>query len=240
MEFKSPAIILGANRTASDSNYIVDVYTRQGGLMHVFAKINKRSKLRASLLSPLTVVDVILNIKPNQNIHRFKECQLRASTAAITNDPIKTSLALFLGEVVQHSIRYAECDTDLYNYLEYSIATLNELQQGKANFHLVFLIHLTRFLGFFPNVRHFSETSYFDLSIGAFVERQPSHDHFLNPQDSIAMAHLLRLNYDTMHKMTLNRSQRSVILHHIIDYFQYHVNGFGKIKSLEILEMLFQ
>lgn len=239
MEIKTPAIVLGSNHTPSDSGFMVNLYTRSQGLMTVYLKGTKRSALRRSMMMPLSVLDIVVFQKSGYSVFFVRDSQVRLSSAGISSDPIKTTMVLFLSEVIQRCIRYSEPDLELFNFLEDSIKTFNELKQGVANFHLVLLIRLTHYLGFFPNVKKFSSQSYFDLQQGTFVPNQPTHENFLAPKEAMSLAYLLRLNYSTMYKLELQGKERAQILRHIIDYYRLHVDGFGLLKSLEVLEVVF-
>ena len=153
-------------------------------------------------------------------------------------DISKMLTAQFLAEFLNHTLRLYQRDTALFDFVFDSICRYNSLARGQANFHLVFLVKLTHYLGFFPNLEGLDSGVCFDLENGCFVRRLPLHNNYLLPKDTIAFVHLLRLDYDTMYLFDVNRQQRNDILDHIIKYYKLHLAEFGDLRSLDVLREL--
>ena len=121
----------------------------------------------------------------------------------------------------------------------YSVQWLDACNEGFANFHLVFLIRLSRFLGFYPNLENYTEGCYFDLMNACFVHEQPLHGMFLRPQEASHIRLLTRMNYETMHLFSMSRAERSRCLEIICEYYRLHLPDFPELKSLAVLQELF-
>ena len=146
---------------------------------------------------------------------------------------------MFLAEFLTHATR-DEHETDLlYQFVESSILWLDEVEQGFANFHLVFMIRLTRFIGFFPNAEDGEPQAYFDLLNGCFTPSPPPHAHFLMPAEAGKIGLLMRLSYKTMHLCAMSRMERNRCTEVILEFYRLHVPGFPEMKSLEVLRQLF-
>lgn len=115
---------------------------------------------------------------------------------------------------------------------------LDNVQEHYANFHIVFMLRLTRFVGFYPNTDENDTDSFFDLREATFTSMLPTHPDFLAPTDSKIIKTLMRINYQTMHLLPLSRSERNRIAEIIITYYRLHMPSFPNIRSFEILQAL--
>ena len=60
---------------------------------------------------------------------------------------------MFLAEFLYRALKEEAPNEPLFAYLQHSIRWLDECEgRSFANFHLVFLMRLSRFLGLYPNV----------------------------------------------------------------------------------------
>jgi DNA repair protein RecO (recombination protein O) len=151
----------------------------------------------------------------------------------------RSSLTIFLNEVIYKSIRQQGKDELLFEFLFYSIALLDRLEKGLANFHLYFLLRLTRFLGFFPDKSSFKETAFFDLKTAEFVPKLPPHAFVIEPLQSKFWQQLLESSYENLEQLSIGPADRKVLLDHLLDYYRLHVDNFGEIKSQAVLSELF-
>ena len=120
---------------------------------------------------------------------------------------------------------------------------------GIANFHLVFLMRTTRFLGIYPNLEKMESFEqkisqqpkpyWFDLIAGEYSEHQPVHSSCLRPDEAALMPLLFRMDYSTMHVFRFNRQQRQRCLEVLIEYYRIHVPQFPELKSLDVLAEIF-
>jgi DNA repair protein RecO (recombination protein O) len=225
----------------SDKYAIIHIYTElYGRATYLVANQRKRrTRMSNAHFMPLSVVEMEVEHKKTREIQRLKEVRIFYPLMNIPSHPIKNTLALFLSEVLYRIIHSAEPDSKLFDYLYHSIRHLDILEQGIANFHLVFLIHLTRYLGIFPNAELQTSGSFFDLMNGVFTTQQPVHSHFLNQEESVVFARLLRMNYENMALYSFSRKERNVIVQQIFTYYRLHSVDFPEIKSFAIMQSLY-
>lgn len=236
---KSTAIVLH-HIPYSDNGTIVHLYTRDEGRISVFVRgSGKRATLPPVLMQPFSVVELVLDSRPKNPMHYVKESRALVLFSSIPFDPLKSSITLFLTEVLYRATREPQADKHFFDFLVQSITFFDQNDRGLANFHLVFLIRMTYFLGFFPNVSHFGDNVLFDLQGGCFCTEKPAHPYFLDSQQAQGFAYLMRLSYQTMHLFTLSRQQRQNTLEQIMSYYRLHLPEFGQVRSLEILKQLF-
>ncbi len=225
----------------NDEQIIADLLTQSQGRVAMIVRIS-RSKLAAvrhSLFQPLALLDVQWENRPNAKLQRPRAAQNVFPFASLPYDPGKSAMAFFLAEVLHHAVRQ-EPDTDLlFEYVERSMMWLDACERGFANFHLVFLLRLTRFLGFMPNTEGYETGKYFDLRTSCFTSQPPAHADVLLPADAALVPKLLRMRYDTMRFFRFSGNERARLLEYISLYYRLHLPGFPELNSLAVLKELF-
>ena len=229
--------------TLYNDNYsIVHVYTELYGRASYLVGRQRKQKARVSNahFMPLTIVEMEVAHLKTREIQRIKEVRIDCPVVNIPSHPVKNAIALFLAEILYRIVQNTESDPKLFEYLCNSIRYLEILEQGIANFHLVFLMHLARYLGIFPNAEsHTSEEVYLDLLNGVFTTHIPTHPHYLSREESVVFSRLLRMNYENMVLYAFSRKERTMVVQHILDYYRLHSIDFPEIKSLSVMQSLF-
>lgn len=237
---KSRAIVLHITKY-NDEQLIADLLTENQGNLGMIVRISrsKRTAVRHTLFQPLAILDLEWEHRPKANLQRPKAVQVAWPLCSLPTDPYKLSIAMFVAEVLHHAIKQEPDSHTIFNYVLRSVQWLDVCQSGFANFHLVFLLRLTHFLGFMPNVEDAREGDYFDLRASCFTAQQPSHADFLAPRDAALVPKLMRMRYDTMRFFHFNGAERSRLLEYVNLYYRLHVPNFPELKSLAVLKDLF-
>jgi len=239
MQVKTSGIILHSLKY-TDSTTIITVYTRQfGKVTYMVRGVNKKRSVNpAAILQPLSLVEMDVYHTPGKNIQRLKEMRMEHPFSGIPFDPVKNALALFISEVLFRTLRQTEPDDSLYLFIENSILQLDCTVKGISNFHLVFLLKLTRYLGFEPN-QDDAQVNYFDLMNGVFLKEKPLHTHFTLPEVSSDFIRVLNADYSNMHNLAFTRARRAGLIQSIVEYYQLHIPDFHGLHSLSVLQSLF-
>ncbi len=224
-----------------DNGLIIDMFTeRHGRRSFVTSIAHGRRNTGNALWRPLAMLEFEADLRQSgSKLPRPKDARIYYNNVELTFHPVKSTLAMFLTEFLCHALKGESEERTLYAYLEHSFRWLDASENNYANFHLVFLMRLTRFLGIFPNLESDSPLNYFDLTAGCFCKSQPMHSHFLPPADAIQLLSLFRMNYDNMRCFRMSRHDRWRILEVLNDYYRLHIPGFPEVKSLEILREVF-
>ena len=241
MFLKTNAIILHHIK-CSDSSIILHTFTEQRGRM-VFVVNGIKSKkciVKPGLLAPLSVVELEVDYNPNKEIHRIKECKNAHFFTSIPFDPIKNSITFLISEVLFRCLKETDKNEPLFNFLLQSIVSLDVLDKGVANFHLVFLVKLAAFLGFQPNMDNEKNDTYFDMINGCFLLSKPLHLNYLSINDSNLLKELITNDFETIYSLALSQQQRNNMLENLIDYYSLHLAEFGHVKSINVLQTLFK
>ncbi len=238
---KSKGIVLHTLKY-NDNSVIVDMYTELSGRTSFLVPVprSRKSAVKAVLFQPLSLIEFEADYRPNTTLYRMKEAKSFYPFSSLPYDPYKSSIALFLAEFLYRAVREEAENKPLFAYLQHSVVWLDECRQGFANFHLVFLMRLSRFLGLYPNLENYHPGDYFDLLNACFTSSRPRlHASYISPEESARLLRLMRMNYDTMHLFAMNRVERTRCLTIINDYYRLHLPDFPVLKSLEVLKELF-
>ncbi len=225
----------------SDAYSIVHVFTEEfGRVTYLTAKSKgKKTKVNKSLFHPLSVLDLEVEHLNLRDMHRIKEAKPYFLSANTLFDPVKSSICIFLAEFISKVVKDIQPNPLLFNYICDSIQVLDLLERGAANFHLVFIFRMSRFLGFYPDMTEYKKGMFFDLQNGEFVNYKPLHPYYLNPDDSEVFALLMRMDYSNMYSFRFSHTERVNIINKVLEYYRLHLSDFSELKSLEILQNLF-
>ena len=226
-----------------DNQLIAVLYTQQWGRVSYITSIPKthKSGTKHMLLQPLAEVEVEADMKPKASLFRVRSVQAVQPLSSIPYHPIKSVIALFLQEFLYRAVREeGQPNESFYAYLSYSVRWLDMAEHDYANFHLVFLMRISRFLGLQPNVENYYDGSWFDMVNASFVPSKPqAHTYYVEPKECRHLVNLMRLNFVTMHFFKMNRQERLRLLVLINDYYRLHLPDFPELNSLQVLKEVF-
>ena len=143
---------------------------------------------------------------------------------------------MFLAEVLAYSLKEEEENQFQFSYIETSLKWL-DLHDAFASFHLVFLLELTKYLGFYPDTSLMS-ANFFDLEEGKFTMSQPFRS-FLIGEKLILFKSLIGIKFDSMVELKWNSESRQTVLDILLEYYELHLPGFKKPRSLKVLKEVF-
>ena len=240
MLVKTRAIVLNSLKYG-ESQIIVDLFTEAYGRLSFMQKIprSRRGGLRTVLFQPLTILSVEFDYRPMRRLNRIHDAAIAFPFVSIPFDARKLSIALFIAEFTGYATRLEQQSEHMYLFVENSVRWLDACSGDFANFHIIYMLHLTRFVGFFPNINDAMDAPYFDMRDGCFVSQTPPHPDFLGPEESGKIRLLMRFSYATMHLLTLSRDERGRIVDVVLAYYRLHQPAFPEMKSLAVLKTLF-
>ena len=226
----------------NDTSNIVEMYTELTGRASFLVSVprSRKAVVKSVLFQALSLIEFEADFRANTTLYKIKEAKAFYPFSSVPYNPYKSSIALFLAEFLYRAIREEAENRPLFAYLVHSITWLDECGEGFANFHLVFLMRLSRFLGLYPNLEDYHEGDYFDMLNACFVSIRPQlHSSYINPEESGRLIRLMRMNYETMHLYSMNRAERTRCLTIINEYYRLHLPDFPLLKSLAVLQELF-
>lgn len=221
-----------------ESSVIVQVFTEKFGLQSYIINAVKKPKAKISrnMLQPLHLLDMVVYHKNAGQVQRISELKNAPVLQSIPYDVIKSCLAIFLNEVLYKAVRQQSADENLFDFVFNAIAWLDHQSAGVANFHLLFLVRLTKYLGFYPDQYLAGEADYFDMKNGVFSRYKPDGFSYLSPPHTQNFYRLLACNFETMPELKLSNDERRYLLNKLLEYYALHIEGFGSIRSHDVLE----
>ncbi|WEK19752.1 MAG: DNA repair protein RecO [Candidatus Pedobacter colombiensis] len=222
----------------SESSVIVQIFTEKFGIQsYMINGVKKpRAKISMNMLQPLHLVDMVVYHKVNTSIQRVSELRPSPVFRSIPYDIIKSTIVLFLNEVLYKSIRQQTTDEYLFDFIFSAVSWFDEAEEMNVNFHLAFLLKLSRFLGFAPSTETKSDQSYFDLQEGEFRSSIPVHPNFLHKSEASLFISLFSLPFEKINEINIENQTRRLILDKILVYYTLHTASFGDIRSHQVLE----
>ena len=158
---------------------------------------------------------------------------------ALPYDPENWAIDMFLCEAIDGGVRSESDARALFRYVSGSFQWLDLAEINFANFHLAFLMRLTRFLGFTPNLSVYAPGSWFELRSAPDVPPRPLPGDGLPPEEAAMFPTLRRMNFANMHRFCMTGAQRSRILQVLNLYYRLHLPSFPELKTLDILGQLY-
>lgn len=237
MRTVSRAIVLHAIRY-SDSRLIVNAYTQTHGVKTFLLGTGKgkRAAQVSSLVQPLTIVDVGFDPDQKGGVKRPNSWERAETFSSIPFDTVKTTIALFMAELILRSVNEEEQNNSLFNFLDRSINLLDQQDESSANFHLKFMLELSRFLGFYPSEFGQDSGRFFNLNEGEFVLSESMAAKCLGEMETDALKKLLESHIKICGSVQMDPGVRKELLEGLIHYFRIHLEGMAEMRSHLVLK----
>ncbi len=225
----------------SDRHNITHIYTDRHGLMSFLVPQGKTAaaRMRAAMFMPLSLLCFEARIVPGKDLYTLHDVQRTHTPGWLYADPAKNAIAMFVSELLSHSIQECEQNEPLYRYIDTSVRLLDAMTDGVANFHICFLYHLGSFLGIEPDISNFHDGYWFDMAEGTFHSRPSASGHNLRPEQAKVIYLLSRMTFSNLHIFRFNREERNQMLDTILAYYRLHNSTLGTLRSPDILKQLF-
>ena len=236
MLVKTKAIVLSSLKY-QEKSLIVKCFTLSDGLKSYFVRdafSGRKGNHKIAYFQSLTLLEIEAVHKNKGTLENFKEIKISHPYSSIPTDIFKSTIVLFLSEMLHNSIHEEEANPDFFTFLETALMWLDTNEQT-SNFHLILLMEATKFLGFYPEDSN-PNFDFFEMREGVFMPFETVS--CLNKSHSFLLKKLLELRFDTA-EILFNSKERQALLTIIIDYYALHLDGFRKPKSLEVLVEVF-
>ena len=246
---KSQIIVLHTIKHG-DTGIVVQCYSNTAGRCALYFRASSKKRNNVSLLHKLNILDVVTYSNGTQSMPTIKEVISPFNLSTIRGDIYKSSIALFISELLGKTIREEEANPHLYSFLSSSIQILEHTTQGAANFHIHFITHLCKMLGFMPMNNYSSTNPLFDIATAKFAAAPAamhSYGHqFIGEAESKLLHSLMNTPstnieklYCSNEELKVNGELRLAYTKRMIEYISHHIGNNIEIKSLDILHQIF-
>ncbi|WP_293875584.1 DNA repair protein RecO [Flavobacterium sp.] len=236
MLVKTKAIVLSSLKY-QEKSLIVKCLTQSDGLKSYFvlnAFSAKKASQKIAYFQPLSILEIEASHKNKGTLEHFKEIKLAHAYQSISTNIVKSTIILFLSEIIHHSIREEEKNENLFLFLESALLWF-DAHDDVANFHLILMLEMSKFLGFYPDITAI-EFNFFDIKEGIFTNLTGTN--CWNEHETAMFKKLLYLKFDSDQKIFAG-TERQILLKMLLSYYTTHLDGFKKPKSLDVLKEVF-
>lgn len=219
-----------------ESSLIVDIYTLELGLRSYIINgvRSKKSRVSSNLFQVMTQVDVLVYEKPNVSLNRIKEITPFNPYKQLNRVVPKILIGQCMIEVLRKTIRSNEPQDFMFFFILDWLNFLDRTDQKLANIMPLFLIELAGQLGY--AFEHMDDSySYFDLKEGIFLKEHPNHTYVLVPEEASVLKQLLQIPKEEVHTFHIPQRLKSDLIDNMLRFFKLHIEGFGDLRSLEVV-----
>ena len=230
MLVKTKAIVISSLKY-QEKSLIVKCFTLSDGLKSYFVRdafSSRKSNQKIAYFQPLTILEIEAIHKNKGTLENFKEIKVATPFHSIHSDVVKSTIVMFVSEILNTSIQEEEKNEALFNFLETAMNWLDNHNEI-SNFHLILLLEITKYLGFYPDITNM-QYQFFEMTEGVF---SPFHAiSSLTEHETNLFKKLIDLKFDNNQK-SFHVIERQILLKILID-------GFRKPKSIEVLKEVFE
>lgn len=221
-----------------DTGVVARIFTREGGLLSFMIQGVRKPKARIqnSLLQPLSHVDLVYARSQYGRLNYIKEIACKNPYRTIPYEIFKTTIALFLCELLSKTLKESDPHPDMFDFFKEGFDFLDQTSNPVKDFHLVFLVQMSRHLGFFPRNNYSQTHCYFNLLEGIYQTSFDETEYMLDKELSSVFYKMTQHPISSIEQLYLKNAQRRQLLRKLVDYFRIHLTGFKELKSLQVLE----
>lgn len=243
MIYKTKGIVL-KNVKYGETSLVVTMFTELFGVQTYIVngvRTQKKTGSKAALFQPSSILEMEVYHNDQKAIHRIKEYNWNYLFKNVLSDVVKNSIAMFMIELLQKTLKQPEQNIDLFYFCEDALQQLDDAPPAiAANFPLFFSLQLTQFFGFrFANPENALDTEqdiFLDLQEGVFTAERPSHNYFIEKEEALITAELLKIMQPhELNQVKLNHHKRRELLLKYMDYYALHIQDFGQVRTLQVL-----
>lgn len=232
--YKARGVVLHSMKYG-ERKRIIHIFTREYGRQSYITTLTNHGK---GLFQPLFILDFD-GWQGRGELHNIEQPAAAIPLREIPFDIVKSTIALFLSELLYRLIKDGEADPGLYEFVEGAITSLDGMTDGTANFHLWFLVRLTYYMGYEPE-DNYLEGYALDYRNGTYVRPDlPSHTLIMPPADARLFHELMEADTEDLVCFKMAREQRVSLLERLIDLYGFHTEAIYGVNSLRILSEIF-
>ena len=241
MTHKTRGIVLRTVKYG-DTSLIVHIYTELFGIQSYIVNgvrvSSKKGHAKAIYFQPGAILELIVYHNDLKNIQRIREFRWGIVYNELFTDVVKNSVVQYIIELLQKTIRQPEANPDLFHFIEDALLFLDTAQDSiVANYPLYFSIHLPSFFGFQVSDSYTEARNILELQEGEFSYERPIHRHYLEGELSYYTSQLLKAIHPShLVNIRMNKDNRRQLLLAYQDYYALHIQDFGTMKTLPVLQ----
>ncbi|MFO7656245.1 MAG: DNA repair protein RecO, partial [Bacteroidales bacterium] len=224
-----------------ESAIIAHIYTERFGRQSCIVNYSKsgKSSIKPRSFLPLSLVDLEIYFKEGKEVHRIREVGNNMPLLNIQQEIYKSTIAIFIAELLYKTLHEAESNPQMFEFLYHAIQYLDAMSENVSNFHVMFLVQYTKFLGIFPK---------FGLNLLFNIEHNERSFSYVNdfeffanlPKEALnALKEFSSGSFQDMRVIKINYETRMLLLEKVLDFYKMHFENIGQINSLQVMKEVF-
>ena len=237
--YTARGVVLGTIKYG-DKGVVVQMLTSSHGRQSYMVQGlgSRRGHSKLALFQPLFALEFEGLESPRMQMHRLGEVHNGIVLQSTPFDIKKSTIALFMAEVLHRLVKESEANELLFDFVWGSIEALDAATEGVANFHLWFLSHLCRLLGFSPGNEYMPD-AWFNIAEGLYTLQEPPREYRISQENALILRDMLECDVRYIAEIGLNRHQRVEFLSALVRYYGYHLGTINSVQSIRILQEVF-
>jgi DNA repair protein RecO (recombination protein O) len=225
-----------------ETSIIASVYTELFGVQSYIVKgirqSSKKGQNKGSFFQPGSILEMEVYSNEFRNLQFIKDYQWEYIFTSVFFDVVKNAVAMYMIELLQHSLKQPEANPELFHMIEDSLKQLDKGSEAlTANLPLYFTLHLGTELGFQVQGEYSLQTPTLDLAEGVFTNDHPSHQHYIDGELAKTTSEISSIAFYTdLEQIKLSRTTRRKLLDAYQTYIALHVQDFGEMRSWKVLQ----
>lgn len=201
-----------------ETSIIVTIFTEEFGLQSYIVNgvRSKSAKNKIALYQPLTLLNLVVYHREHANLERIKEIQCFHPYQSLTVDIKKSTIAMFITELLNKTVKEESGAVNMFEFLVDSLLRIDALRTGVENAHFIFMIQLSRYLGFGPQ--------FVNEILGGRVTDESTE---------LVLKQMLSAQFEN--EIVATNEQRRNILDLLLKFYAEHMETFGELKSVQVL-----
>jgi DNA repair protein RecO (recombination protein O) len=241
MTHKTKGIILRTVKYG-ETSIIATVYTELFGIQSYIVKgvrqLSKHGSTKANYFQPAAILEMEVYHNELKNLQFIRDYQWNVLYEHVFFNVVKNAAAMYIVELLLRSLKQPEPNPDLFYLAEESLKQLDKSNDTlTANVPLFFTLQLATEAGFGILGEYSEKTPVLDLQEGIFVADIPTRPYFITGDLAQKTSQINKTTgFDALANFQLNRITRRSLLLAYRDFLSLHIEDFGELKTLDVLE----
>lgn len=235
--FRTRAVVLSLIKY-SENRLILHLLTKDAGRQSYITYASRRNGSRRNIFQPLQIIEFKVQKPRVGTIPSLSDVIVEYPLLSIYTDPRKSTIAMFIGEILYRLVTEPLDDSNMYEFVEKSVLALETMEEGTTNFHLWFLVRFAARMGWaLPD--GFSEGFWMDIKNGFYTPIMPTHPERIAPQFCKIIDCVRNLKMENLPSLELSRENRRNVLEALVEYYRFHSNAFSQMNSVSMFAEIF-
>lgn len=224
-----------------DRSVVLRAYTEAFGLRSYLVRTGAKTTSKLAALQPLSRVELVAPEGDEHGLRTLRELRMERPFTRIQQEPLRGAVLLFAQEVFCRALREESADAQLFAFVQDALEAM-DIGPDVAYQPLLLLVGLSQHLGFSPGVPD-GQQERFDLREGVFFKGPAPHEQCMEPLQSALFARMIAWAETPEGPFApgdVPAGSRRRLLDDLLMFYLLHVEGFGALRSVDVLRAVLE